>query len=348
MNRKRISYHDRYRSLTLVRQDDPDGIGRLNVAAARGALQRVDRAFQAFFRRCKEGGTPGYPRFRSAKRYTTIEINDVTPSQVRRHGNHLVVRINGVPTIRVRQRPPAPDDKPRAIRITRRPTGCTVDLVHDVEIGSLEPTGESVGIDLGVRKRLTLSTGETIAPEHEDWQAIRRTQRAIARCRRGSNRRRKRLRGLARRRRRAAVRRRNACHRISTALVRSFDTIAIEDLALRNMTRSARGTREAPGRNVRQKQALNRCILEQAWGTIVNQLAYKAACAGRRLVRVDPRHTSQDCSGCGTRRAKPETRERWSCAHCGQAHDRDVNAATNIHRAGIRALGSQSGERVAA
>ena len=144
------------------------------------------------------------------------------------------------------------------------------------------------------------------------------------------------------------MRRRNACHRISTGLVRRFDTIAVEKLAVANLTRSARGTKDAPGRNVRAQQGLNRSILEQAWGQILLQLDYKAAWAGRELVRVDRRFTSQACSRCGTRRAKPDGKERWRCEHCSAEHDRDVNAAINIHRAGIPALGSQSSGRAAA
>lgn len=182
--RESVSYHDQCRSLTLVRQDDPDGLGRLNVAAARGALRRVDRAFKAFFQRCKEGGKPGHPRFRSRKRYTTIEINDVGPSQVQVYESCTLVRINGLPTIRLRPHRPLPRHKPRTIRIVRRSRGCTVDLVYEHTPERLPPTGATVGIDAGVRKRLTLSTGETIEPEGEDWQQIRRLQRAIARCRR--------------------------------------------------------------------------------------------------------------------------------------------------------------------
>ena len=174
--RTRISYQDQCRSLTQVRADDPDGFGRLNVAMSRGALQRVDRAYQAFFRRCRTGGKPGYPRFRSHKRYTTIELNDVTPSQLRRVGRRTFVAINGLPAIELRPRRTLPDAKPRTIRITRRGRGVTVDLVYKHDGQPMPKTGESVGIDLGVRKRLTLSTGETIAPEPTNEKAIRRAQ----------------------------------------------------------------------------------------------------------------------------------------------------------------------------
>ena len=346
--RKRINYQDQTRSLTEVRHDDPEGIGSICVAAARGALRRVDRAFGAFFRRCKEGGKPGYPRFRGRNRYTTIEINDVTRNQVRHDGHHVRVRVKGLPTIRLRQRRELPEAMPRSIRIVRRTTGCTVDLVYKHDPQPLEPTGQTVGCDLGARKRLTLSTGETFTAEHEDWKTIARRQRAVARSRRGSRRRRKRIRALARLRRKNAVRRRNACHRITTGLVRRFDTITVEALQIANMTRSAKGTAAQPGINVRQKAGLNRSILEQSWGTILNQLDYKAAWASRQVVKVNPRFTSQDCSTCGHRRERPNGRERWRCARCGTEHDRDENAAVNIDRAGIETLGSRSGERVAA
>ena len=347
-SRKRISYQDQCRSLTLVRADDPDGLGQMNVAAARGALQRVDRAFRAFFRRCRNGGKPGYPRFRSGRRYTTIEVNNTNPGQVRQAGKHTLVRVNGLPTIRLRPPRPLPDGKPRSIRIVRRSRGVTVDLVYEHAPEPLPPCDDSVGVDMGVRKRLTLSTGETVEPEHNDWKEIRRGQRAVSRSRRRSRRRRKRIRRLQRLRRRQAVRSRNACHRITTDLVRRFGTIVVERLVVGNMSRSAKGSADAPGRNVRAKSGLNRAILEQSWGRIREQLACKAAWAGRRLVEVDPRYTSQDCSVCGHRRETPDGRERWTCSRCSTTHDRDVNAAVNIHRAGIEALGSPSRERVAA
>ena len=349
VTRARISYQDQCKSLTLVRHDDPcSPLGELNVAAARGALQRVDRAFQAFFRRAKAGQKPGYPRFRRRNRYTTIEINHVTENQVQHYTTGTLVKVNGLPTIKLHPQRALPKSKPRTIRIVRRSGGCTVDLVYEHEPTPLAETGESVGVDAGVRKRVTLSNGETVAPEQQDWKAIRRAQRAIARSKRRSNRRRKRVRHLARLRRRQTVRSRNACHRITSHLIRRFDIISVEDLKITNMTGSARGTPEAPGRNVRAKAKLNRSILEQAWGLIREQLVYKAAWAGRQLIEVNPRFTSEDCSACGGRRSKPDGSERWRCEHCSAEHDRDVNAAVNIDRAGILALGSRSGGRAAA
>ena len=286
--------------------------------------------------------------FAAQTRYTTIEINDIRLNHVRTYDTVTLVRIKGLPTIRLRPDRELPACKPRSIRIVRRMRGCTVDIVYEHTPERPDATGASVGIDVGVRKRLTLSTGETIPPERENWERIRRLQRAAARCRPGSVRRRKRVRRLAAIRRRHHVRSRNACHRITTNLVRRFDMIAVERLAIGNMTCSARGEAGAPGRNVRAKRMLNRSILEQQWGQIRRQLACKAAWAGRRLIEVDPRCTSQECSKCRRRRTKPDGKERWRCEYCRTEHDRDVNASVNIHRAGIIALGSRSGERVAA
>ena len=257
--KKKINYAAQCRSLTEIRADDPDGIGQLDVAVTRGALKRVHRSMVAFFKRCKIPGVkPGYPRFKSHRRYKTIEITDVSDAHVHHDGQQAVLRIKGLPSIRLRLRQTLPAERPRTIRITRRNRGVTVDLVYRHDPSPLPQSAEPGGVDVGTRKWVTVSTGEKFDSEPEDWKAIRRAQRAIARSKRRSARRRKRVAALARMRYRAAVRRRNALHRITTALVRRFGTFVIEALNLENMTKSARGTVEDPGRNVAAKAALNR------------------------------------------------------------------------------------------
>ena len=167
MARTSISYIDQCRSLTLVRSDEPNGLGELTVSVARSALKRVDRAFAAFFRRCKEGGKPGFPRFRNRRRYTTIEITDVQANQVRTYDAKTLVRVKGLPTITLRPHRELPETKPRCIRIVRRACGCTVNLVYEHQPEPLELTGENVGVDVGVRKRVALSNGETVTPEQQ-------------------------------------------------------------------------------------------------------------------------------------------------------------------------------------
>ena len=139
---------------------------------------------------------------------------------------------------------------------------------------------------------------------------------------------------LANHQHRERVRNRNECHRVTTELVRRFGLIAVEDLKVKNMSASAKGTVEEPGRNVKQKAGLNRVITEQTWGLIRDQLAYKAAWAGHELVVVDPAFTSQRCSGCGAISAEHRQGKRYECAECGMMENADVNAALNVlHKA---------------
>ena len=138
------------------------------------------------------------------------------------------------------------------------------------------------------------------------------------------------MRSLSRETYRNRIRNRNLCHELTTAMIERYGLIAVEDLNIGNMTRSARGTLESPGRNVSQKRGLNRSILEQTWGLILQQLTYKAEWAGRELLLVDPRGTSQRCSSCGIVDADNRDGQKYKCAYCGLEIDADLNAAINI------------------
>ena len=133
---------------------------------------------------------------------------------------------------------------------------------------------------------------------------------------------------MARLRAREAGRRKDWAEQKSTEIARRFDVIRVEDLKIRNMTRSAKGTIEAPGRNVAQKAGLNRAILASAWGLLVRRIEDKAP---GRVEKVSPAYTSQRCSACG--HVAPESRQSqalFRCVACGYACNADVNAARNI------------------
>jgi putative transposase len=191
--------------------------------------------------------------------------------------------------------------------------------------------GQVVGIDRGVAVSAALSTGELLhAPALTGRERIRlrRLQRALARARRGSNRRGRVRRAIARLRARERDRRTDWAEKVSTGIARRFDVIRVEDLQIRNMTRSAKGTRENPGRNVRAKAGLNRGILGSGWGLLVRRLQDKAP---GRVEKVRPAFTSQRCSACGQVDAKSrESQPRFVCTACGFAGHADVNAAINI------------------
>ena len=191
--------------------------------------------------------------------------------------------------------------------------------------------GQAVGIDRGVAVSAALSNGELLhAPGLAARERIRlrRLQRTLARAARGSNRRGRVKHAIARLRARETDRRKDWAEKTSTDIVRRFDLIRVEDLQIGNMTRSAKGTRDNPGRNVRQKAGLNRGILRSGWGLLVRRMEEKAP---DRVEKVRPAFTSQRCSACReVDRDSRESQAVFRCTVCGFAGHADVNAAKNI------------------
>jgi len=205
-------------------------------------------------------------------------------------------------------------------------------------------TGKVVGIDRGVVVSAALSTGETLTVPHlstAEQQRLKRLKRKLARASPGSNRRGTVRTSIARLKVRETDRRKDWCEKLSTRLSREFDIICVENLSVKNMTRSAKGTIAAPGRNVRQKAGLNREILSSGWGQLVRRLEDKAP---GRVERVNPAFTSQRCSACGRIAAgSRESQAQFRCRACGYACNADVNAARNI--AAGHAVTARGGDR---
>jgi IS605 OrfB family transposase len=192
-------------------------------------------------------------------------------------------------------------------------------------------TGLVVGVDRGIAVSAALSTGELLSvPGLRDNEARRplRLQRKLARAQQGSIRRRHVRAAIARLRAREADRRRDWVEKTSTDLARRFDVIRVEDLKIKNMVRSARGSAHRPGTNVRAKAGLNRSIHTAGWGRLVKRLEDKAP---GRVEKINPAYTSQCCSVCGTVDAKArESQAVFRCRCCGYSGNADVNAARNI------------------
>jgi putative transposase len=191
--------------------------------------------------------------------------------------------------------------------------------------------GQVVGIDRGVAVAAALSTGQMLHCAGlgvRERTRLRRLQRTLARAKRGSNRRGRVKHAIARLRTRESDRRKDWAEKVSTDIARRFDAIWVEDLQIGNMTRSAKGTRENPGRNVRAKAGLNRGILRSGWGLLVRRLEDKAP---GRVEKISPAFTSQRCSACGqVSRDSRESQAVFRCTACGFACHADVNAAINI------------------
>jgi putative transposase len=206
--------------------------------------------------------------------------------------------------------------------------------------------GQVVGIDRGVAVSAALSTGQLLrcpALTGRERTRLRRLQRRLARAKRGSGRRARVKHAIGRLRARETDRRKDWAEKTSTGVARRFDLIRVENLKIGNMTRSAKGTRENPGRNVRAKAGLNRGILGSGWGLLVRRLQEKAP---GRVEKVRLAFTSQRCSACGqVDRDSRESQAVFRCTACGFACNADVNAAKNI--AAGHAVTARGGDGVA-
>ena len=316
-----------------------------------GTLFRLSEAYDAFFRRIKVGEKPGHPKFKRWGEFTCLEPDAVMPaffkpSQSRKEA---IIKIKGLPKITIKADTPFPQERLAVLRIHRKPTGVLIDLVFELpEDVQMAPTNNPVGIDAGVTDRFAFSNGVLI-PRRDVKEVTLRDkylQRKVSRRRTGgkgakqSNGYRQAVKTLARHKEKVRIANCNDLHRLTTDIIRQYDTIAVEDLKIKNMTKSAKGTAEKPGKNVKQKAGLNRSILEQTWGIFDNQLDYKAKWYGRKFIKVAPAYTSLTCSDCREIGSKENRKgKRFTCPSCGVVHDADVNAAKNILRKGLEQLG---------
>ena len=196
----------------------------------------------------------------------------------------------------------------------------------------------AVGIDMGVAMFAALSDGTAIAPANHGrkaLKALRKAQRALARKKRGSANRRKAAQRVAKIQKQVAEARKDFLHKHSTAIAKNHGMVVVEALQVRNMSASAKGTVEEPGRQVRQKAGLNRAVLDQGWSKFRTMLAYKLADRGGKLVEVPAAYTSQTCPECGhVSAANRQSQADFVCVACGHAANADTNAAINILRLG--------------
>ena len=333
---KSISRYDQQAQLLDVRKDRPE-FSAVPVVILRGALSRLDKAFQAFFRRCKSGEKPGYPRFKNKSRWSSLLIDDLQKkSPIVAGGKRVKIPLLG--KVKFKQHRPI-EGIPKAMRLTIDFTGrwfVTLACV-DVPRKILPVSNKSVGIDLGLLNFAAMSEGETFSNPKLMNNAricLERAQRLVTRRKRGSKRRKKAVKILARHHDRVTNLRRE--HHISVAkkLVSEYGTIFVEKLSIKNMIRSS-----DPGG---AKRGLNRSIQDASWGNFVHWLNVKAEEAGREVIEVDPHNTSQICSGCGTKVRKDLSVRVHDCPHCGLILDRDINAARNILRLGLSLRGAAS------
>jgi putative transposase len=285
---------------------------------------------------------PGPPSFRKRGVHEGFRVVAVRPADVRHRNRRWgAVKLPKVGWVRFRWSRAVP--AARSYRVT-----CDRAGRWHVAFAAVSPsipapgTGEVVGVDRGVTVSAALSTGELLAAptlRPSEVRRLRLLQRRLARAQRGSNRRAGVERAVAKLKARAADRRADWVEQTSTDLARRFDLIRVEDLDVRAMTGSAKGTVERPGHHVRQKAGLNRGILGQGWGRLVTRLEAKAP---GRVEKIPAAFTSQRCHACGhIARESRESQARFRCVACGHTAHADVNAARNI--AAGRAVAARGG-----
>lgn len=320
LERKSITYRDQQNEITELRKDP--AFQWMACDIQRDALRRVDRAFKAFFRRYKTGEKkPGFPRFRSWRRYNSFAFS---ASAIREKS----IRIPNVGDIRMRGGRPI-SGKAKLVTIKRYGNRWTVGVVCDIGTApEKRPVSKAVGIDVGLTDLVTMSDGTSIGnPRWTRKHAaiIATANRKLALKKRRSNNRIRAREVLRRAHQRAAYARRNYLHHVSKWLVHNYDLIAHEDLKIVNMVRSN----------------LAKSIMDAAWGILIHQLTYKAEKAGRWVIPVNPRGTSIRCSGCGKAVPKTLADRQHNCV-CGVSLGRDHNAALNILSLGKRLVGTSA------
>ena len=307
-----LRYGNQAAELKAVRAED-ERLAGYSFSAEQQVLRRLDKTFAAFFGRIRRGAKPGFPRFRSKRRFDSAEFRVGDGLTLRKSGRIGIVGIPG--EIKVRwHRPLPPDAKLGAAVISR---SCSKWYVcFQIELPNIEPVARDfapIGIDLGLISLVALSNGETVPmPQHTRLASKRqrRLQRALSRCKRGSKRRWKAKARLARHSAKTASQRRDGAHKLSREIVDRFTHIAMEDLNIKGLAAGM----------------FAKSVHNAAWGSLVQHVTYKAANAGGVVVLVDPRGTSQICPECGTIRRKTLA-ERMHRCECGCVLDRDVAAA---------------------
>jgi len=280
-------------------------------------LARLDRTYQAFFRRIQRGEKAGFPRFKRRNRYHTFTYKEYGNGA--RLDNGFLV-LSKIGRICVHWSRPI-EGIPKTIAISREADGWYVATsCADVPMRPLPPSGQETGIDLGLESFATLANGQRIftpAYYRKAEAYLRRCQRRVARRKKGSHRRREAVVLLAKAQQHIARQRRDFHHKEASKLVQAYDVIYHEDLRVANVV---------------QNHHLAKSISDAGWTAFLTILAFKAASAGKQLVAVNPAYTSQKCSGpdCGAMVQKGLSVRWHACPDCGTSLHRDHNAARNI------------------
>ncbi|MEV2908668.1 transposase [Paenibacillus larvae] len=308
---KSLNYYDQASTFNERKQHIPT-LKQVHSQVLQDVAKRLDKAFQAFFRRVKHGETPGFPRFKPQQRYDSFTYPQ---------GGHAIkgnkVRLSKIGDVKIKLHR-QPQGKIKTCTITVKNRKYYACFSCEVDPQQLPVSDKKVGIDLGLLHLAVTSDGTMFeAPKQlrRNESRLKQLQRAVTRKKRGSNHRKRAVHILAKLHEKVANQRKDHAHKVSRQLVNRYGFIAFEHLNVQGMVKN---------------RHLSKSIADAGWSQLVQFTKYKAESAGRVVVQVDPSHTSQLCSNCGLTVKKTLTVRVHRCDHCGYTADRDENAARNI------------------
>jgi len=319
-HRKSINYYDQAAQLTEIRK--AGDLDLPNCHCAQDVLRRLDKAFQAFFQRIKRGQKPGFPRFKSRRRYDSITFPSHGDGTKLLPSGHLFVQ--GVGNIKAKLHRPL-HGKIKTVTVRRQNEHWYVCFSVEASAHTLPESTEMVGIDLNLENFATLEEGNLEEKRIENprfyqqaQKKLRRAQRRVARRKKRSNRRRKAVILLRKIHQHIFNQRLDHQHKWARMLVNQYGFIAVEDLNVKGLAGGM----------------LSKQVHDASWASFIAKLAYKAEEAGRQLVKVDPRGTSQRCP-CGAKVPMKLSDREHVCTACGLITTRDHASASEILRLGL-------------
>ena len=296
-------------------------------------MDNLANAYKKFFK----GG--GYPKFKSKK---DLKQSFRTRQKIKLGSDYIKI-----PKLKTKIKCIVHREVEGTIKqmtISRKNGKYFVSVMSEIE-KNIEPViiNREVGIDIGIKHFITLDNGDKIENPSflkEEAEHMTKLQKRFSKAKKGSNNYEKLKKAISNLHEKISNKRKNFLHNESTKLVEKYDRIYMEDLSIKNLTKSAKGTIETPGRNVKQKSGLNKSILDVGAGMFKDMLSYKTKFAGKELIKISKTFPSSKlCSNCKTKNENLELKDRiWTCNSCGTKHDRDINAAINIKTEGRNLL----------